>query len=143
MRRKKLVELANDSCVCLHPRKKHKEAEHFYRTKKYIHKWCSVSYCGCPGYLDRRHLKIKVTDPILQVFLRTPKSAAKWGFDYFELVERSGMSLASCSRKMALFELLGLVERGYAMLGWRDGANFKFINTMFNDLIKEGIIIDE
>lgn len=159
MKRKPLVESSEDKCIC-----GHKRAEHYQellKNKKFAAKEkethgsyfnaeensCCVGsdvkpradYCFCDKYLDRRHCKIKKTDPILRYLKMRP---GLW-LDYDDFKQFTGCSMPTISRRCALFFMLDLVEKTYISSGtFGSFTNHKLNHNIYEKLVKEGIIVD-
>lgn len=139
MKRKKLVESPKDLCICGHERKFHKE-----------NSWCSVELpeekqtewstaCMHGKFFDRRHCKIKSTDPILKYLLLHKGS---W-VDYDRINSFTGSSMPTISRRRELFEWLNLVDvRLYPYNGVVGSYTHQRLNhDVYNKLVEEKIIV--
>jgi hypothetical protein len=158
MKRKKLQESPSDSCICGHTREQHYQS--FYEQNPIIAakmkkshgsyfneqaSGCAIGwnikseeYCHCDKYLDIRHCKIKIDDPVLQY-------CKIHGTDLIqaELVLRKVGSMATVSRRFTLFKFLGLLhEEGFSPIGIYSARAmaYGFDAKAFNKLIDEGII---
>ena len=163
MKLKPIPESPDDKCVCGHTRKEHYKL--FYENNPTVEaarreshgKWfrennnsCAFGaefkdpeeeyhYCGCDKYLDRRHCKIKLDDPIVQYIM----DHNSWNMTDMRL-EKIGTA-PTISRRVQLLEFLGAVERsGYLAESMYDLTarciDYQTNQEIFNKLIDEGII---
>ena len=157
MRRKKLKESPNDKCVCGHERKKHyafiyeQDPALVAKLRKQHGSWFneSANYCShnenaedwrdrcpCEKYLDRRHCKIKRDDPMLQ-YCKSNFDITVTGAE----IDVEGVSLATASRRVALFLLLGLIQRdGWSPRFTARAFSYSWNEGKYHELIDEGII---
>ena len=148
--RRKVFPGKNPLCVC-----GHRMLQHYQYTDKesggckvknheLLDKFESV-FCACEKFFDRRHCKIKESDPVLQVFKKRKRAwhivESVW-YDYVELTQRSGVSRPTVSRRCNLFLLLGLVNRQWGMGFHREYMYFRLNWLILAHLREEGIVAD-
>jgi hypothetical protein len=159
MKRKPLQESPSDKCVCGHERKEHYQLIYeldpglVAKLRKSHGSWFNESRndcshnedaknwreaCHCEKYLDRRHCKIKKEDEVLQYCLDEFNDITVTGID----IDLKAVSLATASRRVALFKLLGLlVDDGWSPRFTARAFSYKFNIAVFRELIEEGIIV--
>jgi len=79
----------------------------------------------------------------MRFFFVHQKTAAKYGYTYDELKDRTGMSIPTISRRVGLLELLGAVKKDFMgdTAALRCVWSVMLIPAKWDALIDEGIIV--
>jgi len=141
LRRKKLTEGPNDTCICGHKRNQHKHQK-FVDADSYF-TGCNKCEPGwrCDEFFDIRHAMIKWTDESLQYCRKFSSYIIQeeiWRFWKKEI------SRPTISRRIGLFMKAGLISQiGFAPIGDYSARCivYQFNEKRYEELKKLGVIV--